>query len=183
MGSKRWDRPPGSCSLPDGRTPYRVHSCCGQTDSSVLLLSSRRRPLGGLVALLAGTASVLAPVDRPQIRDRVVAVVGHADDVVRLDRIARNAGTAAEFAGAANAGHPAVVTASASGSSEHDLPVAPVRGTVGALVLGFPRPAAGPTPRAVGSAVSDIGSFHETPRAARWAHQRSRSYSRRQSTQ
>jgi hypothetical protein len=53
------------------------------------------------VALLGGSASVLGLVDRPQVRELLSATVGHGDDVIGLERIAGDAGLAADLASAA----------------------------------------------------------------------------------
>ena len=81
------------------------------------------------VALMGGSASVLALVDRPQVRELVPAAVVHGDDVIGLERIARDAGLAADLASAAYPG-----ARPAPGPPEQDLVL--VRGSVGPSVPG-----------------------------------------------
>jgi hypothetical protein len=52
------------------------------------------------LALVSGSASVLALVDRPQVRELLSAAVVHGNDVIGLERIARDAGLAADLASA-----------------------------------------------------------------------------------
>jgi hypothetical protein len=75
--------------------------------------------------------SVLALVDRPQVRKFISAAISHGDDVIGLERIIRRPRPAAEFASAALAG-----SGSAPGHAELDLPGALVRGPVAPSVPG-----------------------------------------------
>jgi hypothetical protein len=97
------------------------------------------------VTLMGGSRSVLALVDRSQVRKLVPAAVVHGDNVIGLERIFRDAGLAAERTRAA---YPCARPA--PGLPEQDLPVVLVRGSVGPSVPGrLLPPGARPVPLAI----------------------------------